>query len=131
MALIARLSIAAFIIVIAVLLALKSRDSEAPRSESQYRHLLWNLKPDDVIELCGQPLKHETVNLCPRCEKPPMLRSLTYRDNNGGNAVLEFSVSKEDEWIWTYLSMRDEASRRKYETYTSQALALPCLVKGR
>lgn len=126
-----KIATATFVVLVAVLIALKIHSSMASNSEDHYRHLLWNLKADDAIALCGRPLKQEIVNLCPRCEKPPTLRILTYKGNNAGNVVLEFAESKEDQWIWSYLSMRDEASGHKYETYRSEALALPCLVKGR
>jgi hypothetical protein len=119
----------ALVVIITVLIAVKLSMTSSP--EEHYRHLLWNLNPDDVIAFCGPPLEHTTVNLCPRCEKPPMLRTLTYKSNNVGNVVLEFSVSKDDTWIWSYLSMRNAASGRKYESYRAQALALPCLLKGR
>jgi hypothetical protein len=120
-----------FVGIVAVLVLLKIPSRMASSREDHYRHLLWKIKPNDVLARCGQPLKDRTVNLCPKCDHPPMLRTLTYKSNAAGNVVLEFSVSKEDQWFWSYMSMTDELSGHKYDKYTSQALELPCLVAGR
>jgi len=117
--------------IVAVLLMLGVPSWRASSREAHYRRLLWNLNPDDALARCGRPLNDRTLNLCPRCDNPPMLRTLTYKGARAGNVLLQFSVSRQDEWFWAYLSMKDELSGRRYETFTAQAFQLPCLVAGR
>jgi hypothetical protein len=98
--------------------------SERARSarEKRQEHAVVEVTPENLTARCGPPAEDVTKEVY-----PVVLRTMSYQRGENEKIAFEFSRTAEAKSDWIFLSMKDQAGTRSFETPEAKIAALPCL----
>jgi len=101
-----------------------TRISERARSarEKRQEHAVVEVTPENLTARCGPPAEDVTKEVY-----PVVLRTMSYQRGENEKIAFEFSRTAEAKSDWIFLSMKDQAGTRSFETPEAKIAALPCL----
>ena len=91
--------------------------------EARQEHAVASVTADSLLSRCGPPSQDDTRDLY-----PVIMRSMVYQ-RGGEKFIFEFSRTAEEKSDWVFLSMKDAAGTKTFDTPQAKIAALPCLGK--
>src|SRR5215470_13362365 len=88
----------------------------------RYDQAVASLTPDHLIARCGQPAEDFTKEVF-----PVVLRTMRYKPFIGDPLVFTFSRTDEQQSDWVFLTMKDQAGTKSFDTPEDKISAFSCL----
>jgi hypothetical protein len=88
----------------------------------RYDEAIAGLTPDRLIERCGQPAQDQTKEIF-----PVIMRTIQYKPWTGDPLVFAFSRTADQQGAWVFLTMKNEAGTKAFETPEAKIAAFSCL----
>jgi len=88
----------------------------------RYDEAIAGLTPDRLIARCGQPEQDQTKEVF-----PVVMRTIQYKPWTGDPLVFAFSKTADQQGAWVFLTMKNEAGTKAFDTPEAKIGAFSCL----
>ena len=109
-------------IVVTIVGAQRLNDMMKVAQLKRYDEAIASLSPDRLIARCGQPAQDLTKEVF-----PVIVRSIQYKPWTGDPLVFAFSRTADQQGAWVFLSMKNEAGTKTFDSPEARIAAFSCL----
>ena len=109
-------------IVVTIFGAQRLSDKMKVAQLKRYDEAIASLSPDRLIARCGQPAQDQTKEVF-----PVIMRTIQYKPWTGDPLVFAFSRTADQQGAWVFLSMKNEAGTKTFDTPEAKIAAFSCL----
>lgn len=88
----------------------------------RYDEAIASLSPDRLVARCGQPAQDQTKEVF-----PVIIRTIHYKPWTGDPLLFAFSRTADQQGAWVFLSMKNEAGTKTFDTPEAKIAAFSCL----
>jgi hypothetical protein len=109
-------------IVVTIVGAQRLNDMMKVAQLKRFDEAITSLSPDRLIARCGQPAQDQTKEVF-----PVIMRTIQYKPWTGDPLVFAFSRTADQQGAWVFLSMKNEAGTKTFDTPEARIAAFSCL----